>query len=82
MCRATTWRARRAEHPSAHPCASLPLPQLAGLLGVAIAALYVFQEKILYVPVVPGVPADYWVEPERYGLAGEVRASMRACVRA
>lgn len=44
----------------------------AGLVGVAIAALYMFQEKILYVPVVPGVPADHWIPAEKYGLASEV----------
>jgi fermentation-respiration switch protein FrsA (DUF1100 family) len=46
----------------------------AGLVSVgaaAILALYCFQEKLLYVPIVPGVPADYWIEADKYGLIGE-----------
>ena len=36
----------------------------AGLL----AALYMFQEKILYVPVIPGVPSEYTETPSDYDL--------------
>ena len=32
------------------------------------AALYAFQEKILYVPVIPGVPNEYTEVPSDYGL--------------
>jgi len=38
---------------------------------LAVALLYVFQEKILYVPKLPGVPDDYSIPPDRYGLASE-----------
>uniref|UniRef100_A0A7R9W232 Serine aminopeptidase S33 domain-containing protein n=1 Tax=Chlamydomonas euryale TaxID=1486919 RepID=A0A7R9W232_9CHLO len=44
---------------------------IGGLLGVAIAALFIFQEKIVYVPIVPGMPADYWLEAKKYGLEEE-----------
>lgn len=46
--------------------------QVVGVLGVVIAALYIFQEKLLYVPVVPGVPADYWLTADKYRLASKV----------
>mmetsp|Transcript_2031 Transcript_2031/g.4500 ORF Transcript_2031/g.4500 Transcript_2031/m.4500 type:complete len:302 (-) Transcript_2031:403-1308(-) len=39
-----------------------------GILGLAIGLLYFFQEKLLYVPNIPGVPADYYIPPEKYGL--------------
>ncbi len=56
-----------------HSCMTLFPLQAVGLLGAALAALYVFQEKILYVPIVPGVPPDYWITADKYGLASEVR---------
>ena len=46
--------------------------QVVGVLGVVIAALYIFQEKLLYVPLVPGVPADYWLTADKYRLASKV----------
>jgi hypothetical protein len=56
------------------------MPQVAGLVGVGIAALYFFQEKVLYVPVMPGVPADYWIKASDYGL--EEQVGMHACMGA
>ena len=53
--------------------------QIAGVVGMGLATLFVFQEKLLYVPNVPGVPADAWITADRYGLASQVR-SMHAWV--
>lgn len=49
------------------------------MVGVAIAALYVFQEKMLYVPIVPGVPADYWVTADKYGMESKVGQRLCPC---
>ena len=43
-------------------------PQVGGLTTVAIGLLYALQEKIIYVPVIPGVPKGYINAPADYGL--------------
>lgn len=43
-----------------------------GIVGLAIAALYFFQEKLIYVPKIPGVPeVHYNYQPDRWNLAYE-----------
>jgi abhydrolase domain-containing protein 13 len=43
--------------------------QCGTLLAVGLlTALYIFQEKILYVPIIPGVPSEYSENPSDYGL--------------
>ncbi|KAF5835417.1 Alpha/Beta hydrolase protein [Dunaliella salina] len=42
-----------------------------GVAGVAVALLYFFQEKILYVPTIPGMPDFSNITPERYGMASQ-----------
>mmetsp|Transcript_27946 Transcript_27946/g.75498 ORF Transcript_27946/g.75498 Transcript_27946/m.75498 type:complete len:304 (+) Transcript_27946:100-1011(+) len=42
-----------------------------GVAGVAVALLYFFQEKILYVPSIPGMPDTSNITPERYGMASQ-----------
>ena len=45
--------------------------QVVGILGASIVALYLFQEKLLYVPIIPGVSPDEWIEADRFGLVDE-----------
>lgn len=42
--------------------------QVGGLAGLAVGALYLLQEKIIYVPVVPGLPRDLPFQPDVFGL--------------
>ncbi|GAX75394.1 hypothetical protein CEUSTIGMA_g2838.t1 [Chlamydomonas eustigma] len=44
---------------------------IAGVIGIGLTAIYIYQEKLLYVPVVPGMPKDAWIPAERYGLASQ-----------
>jgi abhydrolase domain-containing protein 13 len=46
-------------------------PKVGGLAGVALGLLYFFQEKILYVPSIPGLPRDYPYYPDAFGLEYE-----------
>ncbi|MEW5303342.1 MAG: hypothetical protein WDW38_001670 [Sanguina aurantia] len=41
------------------------------LASFGLTVLYFFQEKILYVPQLPGIPSNYWVTPDNYKLAYE-----------
>ena len=47
------------------------LHQVGGLAGAALTLLYFFQEKIIYVPVLPGMPRQYPYYPDAFGLAYE-----------
>ncbi|GLC33820.1 hypothetical protein PLESTB_000508200 [Pleodorina starrii] len=42
-----------------------------GVAGLALALLYFFQEKILYVPRVPGLPSGIWKYPNEFHLEYE-----------
>ena len=42
--------------------------QIGGLAGVALGLLYFLQEKIIYVPAIPGIPRDYPYTPDEFGL--------------
>lgn len=44
---------------------------LGGLVGLAVSLLYFLQEKILYVPRLPGIPNDYPYFPDAFHLAFE-----------
>ncbi len=47
--------------------------QIGGVSGVVLALLYFFQDKLVYVPNIPGYPtAEYWQEPDAVGLDYEV----------
>ncbi|KAI8109253.1 hypothetical protein M9435_005665 [Picochlorum sp. BPE23] len=41
---------------------------IGGLATFTVGLLYALQEKIIYVPVIPGVPRGYIALPEEYGL--------------
>jgi len=41
---------------------------IAGLAPAYVAMLYLLQEKLVYVPVIPGVPKGYPYTPKRFGL--------------
>lgn len=45
--------------------------QIGGLTAVGLSLLYALQEKILYVPVIPGVPRRYINIPNDFGLEYE-----------
>ncbi|KAJ9509671.1 hypothetical protein QJQ45_011331 [Haematococcus lacustris] len=45
--------------------------QVTGLTGLAVALIYLFQEKILYVPKIPGLVDSDPLTPERLGLQSE-----------
>eukprot|EP00892_Ulva_mutabilis_P002384 jgi/Ulvmu1/12146/UM085_0010.1 len=48
------------------------LAKLTGFLSIAgLGALYVFQEKLLYVPKIPGVPDEFAAYPNDFGLQHE-----------
>ena len=55
--------------------------QVAAILGIGLGALFIFQEKMLYVPSIPGVPDDQWISADRYGLASEVGIHTYAVAR-
>lgn len=41
---------------------------MGGVAGVGLSLLYLFQNKIIYVPWIPGIPEeDYNTEPSAYG---------------
>jgi hypothetical protein len=45
--------------------------QVGGLAGAALGLLYFLQEKVIYVPVLPGIPRDYPYYPDEFGLKYE-----------
>lgn len=47
--------------------------QGAGVVGVGLSLLYLLQEKLLYVPRVPGVTNDLVYKPDAFGFKFEVR---------
>lgn len=42
-----------------------------GVMGLALGLLYFLQEKIIYVPRLPGIPNDYPYLPDSFGMAFE-----------
>lgn len=42
-----------------------------GVAGLGLALLYFFQEKLLYVPRIPGLPSGIWKYPNEFGLEFE-----------
>eukprot|EP00889_Picochlorum_renovo_P008835 jgi/Picre1/35865/NNA_003324.t1 len=54
---------------------------IGGLATFTVGLLYALQEKIIYVPVIPGVPRGYIALPEEYGLDYEdiwIRSKMES----
>ncbi|PSC75999.1 alpha beta-hydrolase superfamily isoform B [Micractinium conductrix] len=47
------------------------LGALGGVVGLALGLLYFLQEKIIYVPRLPGIPAEYPYLPDAFRLAYE-----------
>lgn len=47
------------------------LTVVGGLMGAALGLLYFFQEKIIYVPRLPGIPNEYPYLPDAFGLSYE-----------
>lgn len=42
-----------------------------GIAAIAVALLYILQEKLIYIPKLPGVPAELAYFPDQFGMAFE-----------